>query len=456
MKNQQYFYTAFKFSLILSFIYVIIYNILFYDPILGYDAEAHYAYIDTLSRYLPRKIYIPNSNETREFFNPPLPYLFPSIIQVICRNFSSATNLLMSCKPVYGNISQIFQNIIYIFTIYVNLQTLKNFLNKKTFLNLSYLILIFLMAVNYRTVSMIRGEIYILFFMSLLLNIFLKVYKNSYNFSQKDVLIFGFIIGCLALSRQWAFLLFPPFFLIYYFDKRKKQLKSFKTKYFSFIASSLFIGFLISGWFYILSFLRYGTFLAFNMERHKNYNIESLANLLSLEGVSSYLFTNPIRPYFSNQFFPILYSDTWGDYWGYFSFTSRFLDIGRDQNNIGAYLGRVNFLSIFTTIFIVFGCYKVFKKYKKNDFINYVKYSIIFSLIGYFWFVFSYPVSNSGDTIKASYIIQMLNLMIFIGAIYLDEIRSKRNKTILIGILSFIYIYNFESYLSHFPINYPG
>ena len=192
------------------------------------------------------------------------------------------------------------------------------------------------------------------------------------------------------------------------------------------------------------------------MERHKNYNIESLTNLLSLEGVGSYLFTNPIRPYFSNQFFPILYSDTWGDYWGYFSFTSRFLEIGRDQNNIGAYLGRVNFLSIFTTIFIVFGCYKVFKKYKKNDFINYVKYSIIFSLIGYFWFVFSYPVSNSGDTIKASYIIQMLNLMIFIGAIYLDEIRSKRNKTILIGILSFIYIYNFESYLSHFPINYPG
>ncbi len=213
MKNQQYLLIVFKFSLIISFFYILIYNILFYDPILGYDAEAHYAYIDTFSRYLPRKIYIPNNYETREFFNPPLPYLFPSIIQVICRNLSSATNLLMSCKPVYGNISQIFQNIIYIITIYINLKTLKNFLNKKSFFNISYLILIFLMAVNYRTVSMIRGEIYILFFMSLLLNIFLKIYKNNYDFSRKDVLFFGFIIGCLALSRQWAFLLFPTIFL---------------------------------------------------------------------------------------------------------------------------------------------------------------------------------------------------------------------------------------------------
>ena len=456
MKNQQYLLIVFKFSLIISFFYILIYNILFYDPILGYDAEAHYAYIDTFSRYLPRKIYIPNNYETREFFNPPLPYLFPSVIQVICRNLSSATNLLMSCKPVYGNISQIFQNIIYIFTIYINLKTLKNFLNKKSFFNISYLILIFLMAVNYRTVSMIRGEIYILFFMSLLLNIFLKIYKNNYDFSRKDVLFFGFIIGCLALSRQWAFLLFPPFFLIYFFDKTKNQLKSFKTKYFSFISSSLFMGFLISGWFYTLAFVRYGTFLAFNMESQRNYNLESFTNLLSLEGLNTYLFTNPIRPYFSNQFFPILYSDTWGDYWGYFSFTSRFLEIGRDQDNIGAYLGRVNFLSIFTTTFIVFGCYKVFRKYKKNDFINYIKFAIIFSLIGYFWFVFSYPVSNSGDTIKASYIIQMLNLMIFIGAIYLDEIKSKTNRIIIIGFFSLIYIHNFESFLSHFPINYPG
>ena len=49
----------------------------------------------------------------------------------------------------------------------------------------------------------------------------------------------------------------------------------------------------------------------------------------------SILFTKPIRPFLDNQFLTILYSDLWGDYWGYFSFTSRYLDIGRDQLMIG-------------------------------------------------------------------------------------------------------------------------
>ena len=47
-----------------------------------------------------------------------------------------------------------------------------------------------------------------------------------------------------------------------------------------------------------------------------------------------YLFSKPIRPNLDNQFFSIIYSDLWGDYWGYFIFTSRFLDIGRNQPNI--------------------------------------------------------------------------------------------------------------------------
>ena len=30
------------------------------------------------------------------------------------------------------------------------------------------------------------------------------------------------------------------------------------------------------------------------------------------------LFSDPIRGAFPNQLLPILYSETWGDYWGYF------------------------------------------------------------------------------------------------------------------------------------------
>ena len=64
------------------------------------------------------------------------------------------------------------------------------------------------------------------------------------------------------------------------------------------------------------------------------------------------LFTNPIRPNLNNQFISILYSDLWGDYWGYFTFTSKYLDIGLHQNSIGTYLSRVNLVSLFVTIII--------------------------------------------------------------------------------------------------------
>ena len=102
----------------LSTIFILIYNILYFNPILGYDAEAHYAYINYLSRYLPRDFRLPTVNETREFFNPPVGYLVPSIAQVICRNVIESSDFLSDCQPYYGKVTQVFQSFMYIITIY--------------------------------------------------------------------------------------------------------------------------------------------------------------------------------------------------------------------------------------------------------------------------------------------------------------------------------------------------
>ena len=93
------------FLLLAALFFILIYNLLHYDPILGYDAEAHYAYIDTFSRYLPRRIRIPTSNETREFFNPPIAYVFPAIIQVFCRKtkFWILTNPIIIYQHIFIN-----------------------------------------------------------------------------------------------------------------------------------------------------------------------------------------------------------------------------------------------------------------------------------------------------------------------------------------------------------------
>tara|TARA_A100001035_G_scaffold279081_1_gene279511 strand:- start:424 stop:1782 length:1359 start_codon:yes stop_codon:yes gene_type:complete len=433
----------------LSSFYILIYNIFHFSPILGYDAEAHFNYVDYLSRYLPNELRLPSSNETREFFNPPLGYLIPSIAQVFCRNIITSSDFLLDCQPIYGKATQIFQSFMYVFTILINLYTLKLFNKSKNIFNVSYLILVSLLAVNYRTISMIRGEPYILFFLSLFILIIYKADNSNYDYNIKLILLAGIVIGSIALSRQWGFLLFIPL-IVLLISKNSKQ------NYLIFWLTSSFIGALLSSWFYVGLYRKYGSFTAFNLEsKGLSFSNQSLSfyipNLSQLE----YLFTEPIRPNLNNQFISILYSDLWGDYWGYFTFTSRYLNDGRNQLNIGDYLARVNIVSIISTFIIIYFCYLTYKKYKSNFIIQYVNLAWIISFLGYLMFTISYP-DSTGDTIKSTYIIQAFHLMVFMASIYLYDLK-KLNKKMYNGILIIlisIYIHNFQSYLSHFPISF--
>src|SRR5210317_1422810 len=122
----------------LSTIFILTYNILHYNPILGYDAKAHFDYINYFSRYLPREFRLPPQSETREFFNPPLGYIIPSFAQVLCRNIINSNNYLNDCQPYYGKVTQILQSLMYVVTIFINLYTLKLFNNSKNIFNVSY------------------------------------------------------------------------------------------------------------------------------------------------------------------------------------------------------------------------------------------------------------------------------------------------------------------------------
>ena len=273
-----------------------------------------------------------------------------------------------------------------------------------------------------------------------------KADNRDYDFNFKLIFLTGLVIGCIALSRQWVFLISSISNFIISISN--------KIKYLIFWSSSAFLGFLISSWFYLV-FIKYGSFTAFNMQSwfftmnqaHTFY----FPNLSQLQ----YLFSKPIRPHLDNQFFSIIYSDLWGDYWGYFIFTSRFLDIGRNQPNIGDYLARVNLISIVTTIVLVSFCYLTYRNYKSNFIIKYINLAIIISIVGYFLFTIIYPTST-GDTIKATYIIQVFHLMAFIGSIYLNDLKKTSNKTYKIVLLTLVMIYfhNFQTYLSHYPFNF--
>ena len=447
--GNQYFSKIIFLLISLSSLYILIYNIFHFNPILGYDAEAHFNYVDYLSRYLPYELRLPGSDETREFFNPPLGYLIPSIAQVFCRNIITSSDLLLNCQPIYGKVTQIFQSFLYIFTILINLYTLKLFNKSQSIFNISYLILVSLLAVNYRTISMIRGEPYILFFLSLFILLIYKADNSDYDFNFKLIFFTGIVIGSIALSRQWGFLLFIPLIVLLIY-------KNSKRNYLIFWSASSLIGVLLSSWFYIGLYKNYGSFTAFNMEsKGFSFSNQNLSFYIPDMSQLEYLFTKPIRPNLNNQFISIIYSDLWGDYWGYFTFTSRFLNDGRNQLYIGDYLARVNIVSIITTLIIICFCYLTYKKYKSNFIIQYINLAWIISFTGYLIFTIAFP-NSTGDTIKSTYIIQAFHLMVFLASIYFYDLK-RLNKKIYNGILIIlvvIYIHNFQSYLSHFPIGF--
>ena len=57
---------------------ILIINIFGYFHELGYDGEHHKWYIEVLPLDLP------TDKDTKEYFSPPLPYLFPSVVDSVC------------------------------------------------------------------------------------------------------------------------------------------------------------------------------------------------------------------------------------------------------------------------------------------------------------------------------------------------------------------------------------
>ena len=430
------------------------YNIYSYNPLNGYDAEAHHTYIDFIAMYLPADLNLPDDTVTREFFNPPVPYLFPAIIAVVCRNIIEAENLVTACQPIYGNLTQIFQALLFFASLLFYKKFFKNIYKNEKVINYIFLLMVGLLTVNFKTFVMIRGEVYIIFFHSIMLYVFSRILIKNYKFNKYEVLWFGTLIGLMALSRQWSFLMFLGYGMYIFFITSLAE----KKRYFNFLTYSFLIGFIISGWFYIGLFIEYGSFTAFNMETKPfKFSNQPLSFYFPISQESYMVFTKPIRPYFRNEFLPILFSDLWGDYWGYFSFTSRNLEQGRNQLIIGDYLARVNIVSLLPTAILIIGfVYSIKKIIVKNKDLkdrSMVLLSLlsIFTILGYLWFLITHP-TGSGDTNKATYVIQLFHCLSLISTMYLYEIFQKNKKIFYILYFSLIavFIHNSSAMLSHF------
>ena len=290
--------------LIVLIVFIFVFNYLNYDPIFGYDTEAHYEYVEGFfAMFVPNLSDQPSNEITREFFNPPLPYFAPAIHSLLCKKAVDVQDEAKYCQKYYGKLIQIINGLLYFLSLFFYLLTFK-LITKKKLLNLNVLLPISLLGVNYKTFSMIRGEPFIIFLNSILLYFLLNHLIKNFELKNKDYIIFGILLGLMGLSRQWAFLLFPAYAYLLFIKKNPE----FNKKVLKFLIYSFSIAFIVTSWFYFKLYFEFGTFTAFNMDP-STFNLKNQPLDFYLLGTSEFtnLFYKPIRPNLRNNFLAIFF-----------------------------------------------------------------------------------------------------------------------------------------------------
>ena len=80
---------------------IVLYNSFFHNPLTGYDAGSH---IKNIQIYPFR---LPSPEESSEYFSAPLPYILPSIFNLVCQAFGWP-----NCTVWAGKIAQFIKFIL--------------------------------------------------------------------------------------------------------------------------------------------------------------------------------------------------------------------------------------------------------------------------------------------------------------------------------------------------------
>ena len=426
---------------------IMVFNVFSYYHEFGYDGQDHKWYIEVLPLDLPTQ------NDTKEFFSPPLPYLFPSIIDSICDKLVEANLISLNCSIFYGNLTQFVQIVMFFIILFCYLKILNLLSENRNYKNLT-LILLLLIPVNYKTFVMIRGEPYVSFFFFLILYLLFSIISEDKDINRLDYVLLTLLMAGLGLSRQWGLLLLPGIFLTIFLVNKYKD-KEFSKKYTRLVFSSSIFSFPLYFWFYIHLFLNYGSITAFNREPLP-FNFLNQSTSFYFDLALADIFTRPIRGFsLENKLFPILYSETWGDYFGYFLITHA--KGGLEANyEIVPYLGRVNLFALVPTFLFIFGIFYFFVIFKKLNVNQKIIYStfllcVSFMWIGYMWFLIKYPNYSKGDTIKATFILQLIQLLPFFGSIFvIHNLKNKWIFNLIYSVIIFILIYNIPAMISRY------
>lgn len=447
---------------------IVFFNACAHDPQIGYDATGHLKNIKVLST---GRLVTPD--DSREFFSPPLPYVLPATVMAI-----TGSDLFMAAK-----IAQLVQAILSVGVILFLLKTCEMICPHSS-LKRSAILFLGVIPTYYKTFAMVRGEPYVAFFVVMMLYTLTRIILGK-QFRVYDAVILGGAMGLCALSRQWGIFMFPAVFVVFIWQWIRNTGK--RSDIIKVVCVVILLGSVISGWFYIRLHFLYGSPTAFNRKSVKEFSFANQPSSFYSEFSLGKVFTHPVRPKFPNQLFPIFYSDLWGDYWCFFTiygidtrkkafvdgfFLNRQISKGvrpawltTNYTDGGSYLGRVNSVSLFVSLCILAGIlFAVFKIIRPDLYGIFTKdqrlvtifllLSICLSLAGYLWFLIMYPNIGKGDTIKATYMLQIFPFAALLAGMFLEYIkkRSLMISRFISGGICITFLHNLGAMVTHYGL----
>lgn len=431
-------------------------NARLHPPEVNYDGGDH---IKNVSIYAEGRL--PSMNESKEFFSPPLPYLLPAILTGM-----QSLTLYKSLK-----IAQFLNVVLLIGLIFFSLHIIELIRPSDRKSKLFLLAFMGTMTVIYRSFALIRGEPFVAFFCVLSIYLTIKIFRDR-NLRTWNLVLLGFSIGLGILSRQWFFFILPAISI--YALTSFKSFSDLKRVAMA-LSTALVIGALSGGWFYINLWLKYGTITAFNRESDSVFHVQNQPMSFYIGMGDGLIFKAPVTPQFSNQVFPVLYSDTWGDYWAHFSIfgydksngtfsPGRYLINQLNENNakiitnygtFSSYLGKVNLMSITPTILIFLAFIaqlkQIFYFSKSMDGRFLLLLAVISSLAGYLWFLIQYSDDYYGSTIKSTYILHVFPILAILTSVWLsDTLRNKFVNYLFFFVFLVIFVVLFPAFITHY------
>jgi len=356
---------------------------------LGYDALAHRTYADILIHHGR----IPSSSESQEFHTPPGFYAIAGAAEVAAKQLGAAHPWQVARAL---NVAWVLG------TAILTLLIARMLFPREPALHVAAVVFLAFVPVVLKLASMFHPEALSLFASTLALYLAVRMFTRR-SFGWRAALLLGGALGAAQLVRGFNLWLVPIVLAGFAAAALGGLLSPRKA-----LSSTLVVlaaTAVVAGPWYVRQTIHYSNPLAFNRPA-PNVPLWRRRPAAFYTGLGlPEVVRNPTRPQFLNEAIPTLYSDIWGDYFGYFAWTIVPLDTTSRRE-----LEAQNVLGFVPTLLALTGAIALLRlSLRRSDrFRNpgllVVALLPVVGLLGFLVLTVSYP-SGDGDVIKAGYLL---------------------------------------------------